>query len=316
MALRRRRDPNPKNRDLTPPAGPAGAFAFDRFAAAARPGLEEALAAHLPSPATRAESLAQAIADAALSPGKRLRPLASLAAADIAKASRAASLPVAVAVEYVHAASLVLDDLPSMDDAPRRRGRPALHRTWGVATAELAAVALLARAFEVVASDTAVSRALATRIIAELARAVGAEGCCAGQAADLAADPSVLALDDLESIHARKTGALFVAAVRGGALAGGAGEGALTALTRYARNLGLAYQITDDLLDQEGDPATLGKETGRDGHRANFASVLGADSAHRLVDELLSAAVEALRPLGRRGEVLEDLARVVRDRRS
>jgi len=129
-------------------------------------------------------------------------------------------MPVAVAVEFLHAASLVLDDLPSMDDAPRRRGLPALHLSWGVATAELASVSLLARAFEVVASDEALSRALASRILGELARAVGAEGCCAGQAADLAADPTRLALDDLESIHARKTGALFVAAVRGGALAG------------------------------------------------------------------------------------------------
>ena len=225
-------------------------------------------------------------------------------------------MPVAVAVEFLHAASLVLDDLPSMDDAPRRRGLPALHMSWGVATAELASVSLLARAFEVVASDEALSRALASRILGELARAVGAEGCCAGQAADLAADPSRLALDDLESIHARKTGALFVAAVRGGALAGGAGERTLSALTLYARNLGLAFQITDDLLDHEGDPESMGKIPAREGHRANFASVLGIDSAHRLVDELLAAAVEALQPIGRRAEVLADLARVVRDRRS
>jgi geranylgeranyl pyrophosphate synthase len=222
---------------------------------------------------------------------------------------------VAVAVEYVHAASLVLDDLPSMDDAERRRGRPALHRVHGVATAELAAVALLARAFEVLARADGLSAAARARVLGELAGAVGASGCCAGQAADLAADPAHVGLDDLEAIHAQKTGALFVAAVRGGALAGSAGERTLSELTRYARNLGLAFQITDDLLDLEGDAKTMGKDTHRDAHRANFATILGADSSHRLVQELLDAALQAL-PAPARSGVLADLARVVRDRRS
>lgn len=225
-------------------------------------------------------------------------------------------MPVAVAVEYVHAASLVLDDLPSMDDARRRRGRPALHLVHGVATAELAAVALLSRAFELIASGEAPSGALRTRILGELAGAVGAAGCCAGQAADLSADPASVALDDLEAIHSQKTGGLFVAAVRGGALSGGAPERVLAALTLYARNLGLAFQITDDLLDLEGDPQEMGKDAGRDGHRANFATVLGPESSHRLVEELLEAALSALSPLGRKADVLVDLARVVRDRRS
>jgi geranylgeranyl pyrophosphate synthase len=261
-------------------------------------------------------ALSRAIEDAALSPGKRLRPLAAVAAGDLARAPREASIAVGVAVELVHAASLVLDDLPSMDDARRRRGRPALHVVHGVATAELAAVALLSRAMELTAGAPGVSATTRARVVGELAAAVGAEGCCAGQAADLAADPKALVLDDLEAIHAKKTGGLFVAAVRGGALAGGAGEVTLEALTRYARNLGLAFQITDDLLDLEGDAERMGKDTKRDAHRANFATLLGADSSRRLVDELLEAAVAALEPLGRRAAVLADLARVVRDRRS
>ena len=254
--------------------------------------------------------------EAALSPGKRLRPLAALAAGELVRAPAAASLPVAVAVELTHAASLVLDDLPSMDDARRRRGRPALHLTHGVATAELAAVALLARAFELVAISPAMPASARAAIAGELARAVGAEGCCAGQAADLAADPAALDLEALEGIHARKTGALFVAAVRGGALAGGAGARALQALTLYARNLGLAFQITDDVLDAEGDPVRMGKDTGRDAHRANFATLVGRDACRRLVEELLSTAVEPLAFFRGKAEVLEDLARVVRNRRA
>jgi geranylgeranyl diphosphate synthase type II len=221
-----------------------------------------------------------------------------------------------VAVEFVHAASLVLDDLPSMDDARRRRGQPALHRVHGVATAELTAVALLSRAFEIIAVAGGISGPARARIVGELAGAVGAEGCCAGQAADLTADPAAVGIDDLEAIHAQKTGALFVAAVRGGALAGGAGEGRLSSLTLYARNLGLAFQITDDLLDVEGDEQRMGKDVRRDAHRGNFATILGVDSCRRLVDELLEAAVGALAPFGKRGAVLSDLARVVRDRRS
>jgi geranylgeranyl pyrophosphate synthase len=290
--------------------------AFDRYAAAARPALEAALERHLPSPARGAGPLREAVEYAVLSPGKRIRPLVAIAAGELVKARPAGPLAVAVAVEYVHAASLVLDDLPSMDDAVRRRGRAALHRVYGVAVAELASIALLARAFETVASEPGIAVAPRTRIVGELGVAVGAVGCCGGQAADLAADPAKVSLDDLEAIHARKTGALFVAAVRGGALAGGASESALEALTLYARNVGLAFQITDDLLDVEGDPVELGKDTRRDAHRANFATVLGTESCRALVAELLDTAVAALAPFRRRGAVLADLARFVRERRS
>ena len=256
------------------------------------------------------------MSEAALSPGKRLRPLVALATGAIARAPQRAVMPVAVAVELVHAASLVLDDLPSMDDAKRRRGRPALHVTYGVSTAELASVALLCRAFEILATAPEVPAGGRARLVSELSRAVGADGCCGGQAADLSADPARLSLEELESIHARKTGALFVAAVRGGAIAGGASDADLELLTVFARNLGLAFQITDDLLDLEGIPEILGKDTLRDTHRANFATLFGADAARRLVDELLEAAVSALSSFRSRAAVLADLARVVRDRRS
>jgi len=290
--------------------------AFDSFAATARPLLEEALERFLPVPAPRAQALARALSDAVLSPGKRLRPLLALATGRIARAPSAAALTAAVAVEYIHAASLVLDDLPSMDNARRRRGRPALHVLHGVATAELASVALLARAFEIVAESPALPAAARAAIGEDLARAVGMAGCCAGQAADLAADPARLTLEDLEAIHASKTGALFVAAARAGALAGGAEERTLNALTLYARNLGLAFQITDDLLDLEGDAERIGKDTGRDAHRANFARIFKPEASRQLVAELLEASAAPLAIFRGKGEVLEDLTRVVRERRS
>ncbi len=285
---------------------------FDRFAESARSALEAELERSLPD--SSPETLARAVRDAVLSPGKRLRPLVALAAGNLAGAPASAASAVAVAVEYVHAASLVLDDLPSMDNARRRRGKPALHVEHGAATAELVSVCLVARAFELLGGAPETSAAARARLLRELALAV--EACCAGQAADLGAVPEKLRLEDLESIHARKTGALFVAAVRGGAIAGGAREPVLEALTRFARNVGLAFQITDDLLDLEGDESVMGKDAGRDAHKANFARLLGASASRRLVDELAAAAVESLAPLGRRGRVLADLARLVRERRA
>ena len=276
--------------------------------------LERELSRALPPPASRTPALSSAIEDAVLSRGKRLRPLVALAAGEIVRAPAAAPMAVAVAVEFLHAASLVLDDLPSMDDARRRRGRPALHLVHGVATAELAAVALVARAFEVASQAPETPARTRARVVEELARAIGAEGSCAGQAADLGADPASLTLEDLEAIHSRKTGALFVAAVKGGALSGGAGEETLEALTLFARNLGLAFQITDDMLDLSGDPERMGKDTRRDAHRANFATLFGLASSRKLVEELLESAVTSLSPLGKKAAVLADLARVVRDR--
>jgi len=308
---RRWRASRPRRTDLA-----AKRFPFDVFAEQTRPALEVTLAQALPPPAERSPAFSRGIQEAVLSPGKRLRPLVALAAGELTRAPAAAAMTVGVAVEFLHAASLVLDDLPSMDNAHRRRGRPALHVTCGVATAELVSVALVARAFESVSQAPRMSAATRVRVTGELARAVGAEGCCAGQVADLSANPRDLSLEDMESIHARKTGALFVAAVRGGAMAGGARERALEALTLFARNLGLAFQITDDLLDLEGDAERMGKDTQRDAHRANFATLFGVAASRQLVEELLRASVAALSPFGSRGAVLADLARVVRDRRS
>jgi geranylgeranyl pyrophosphate synthase len=295
------------------PAG--GGDAFAQFARTWRPEIESALAAHLPR-VSGPEALAGAVRDAALSPGKRVRGLLVLAAGAFVRARPDALLEVAAAIELVHASSLVLDDLPSMDDASLRRGRPTLHRVYGEAVAILASVSLLARAFELLERSRRLPSAARRAIVAELGESVGAKGCCAGQAEDLASDPGEIDLAKLESIHARKTGALFVTAARGGIHAGRGGERTLEALTLYAKNLGLAFQITDDVLELASGPAATGKLAEGEGHRANFARILGTDGARRIAGELVHASVEALAPFRARGAVLTDLARFVRDRRA
>ena len=227
-----------------------------------------------------------------------------------------ALLDFGVAIEAVHAASLVFDDLPSMDDGSVRRGVPALHRTFGESTAILAAISLINRAFEIVAVCPGLPPRIRARLVSELARASGERGCCRGQDADLSSDPALAGLEELERIHALKTGELFVAAARGGAIAARASEEEVEAMTRYAKNLGLAFQIVDDLLELEGDEARTGKKARGEGHRANFAKILGPDIARTIAGELTEASAAAVSALGRRAGPLADLAYALRDRRS
>jgi len=214
----------------------------------------------------------------------------------------------------VHAASLVLDDLPCMDNAPVRRGRPASHVAHGEASAILAAFALLNRAFGVLAGEGDAGgmperiRALVGRRFAE---AIGTDGLIAGQCADLALSKpgSILTgFHTLEFIHSRKTGSLFVVSAEIGALLGGATDDELVALRAFARNLGLAFQITDDLIDATGDASTAGKPVRADAKRDSFVTLSGVAGARTLVQELTATALDALAPFGRRGDRLRELA--------
>jgi len=252
------------------------------------------------------EVLADAQRYALLAPGKRLRGVTVLACTEMLGGDRDAALPFAAAVELVHTSSLILDDLPSMDDATLRRGKTALHRVHGEANAILAAVALLAKGFEHVSAS---SRALRC-----LSRAIGDDGLIGGQVADLEAEGSPLELDRLEYIHAHKTGALFIAAAELGALAARAGDTDIERVRNYAKNLGLAFQITDDVLDVVGDPAVTGKDAGTDRDRTTFVDVCGVEGSHRLVDELIDASRASLAPFGKRGATLRGLAEMVRRR--
>jgi len=252
---------------------------------------------------------------AALGSGKRVRPVLTLAVADLFGARDPESVvDLGCAVELVHACSLVLDDLPAMDDAALRRGRATTHREFGEATALLAAFALLNRAYALVAE--AGQRLRLTRyepedLVHHLATAIGTRGLIGGQALDLESDGRALDLERLEYIHAHKTGSLFLAAAELGAMAADARRRDFEAVSRFAKNLGLAFQIEDDLLDATATSEETGKDVGKDAGKTTFVGLLGVDGARALADELLAFAVDSLAPLGRRAEPLVAIAEFV-----
>jgi geranylgeranyl diphosphate synthase type II len=239
-------------------------------------------------------------------PSKRVRPVLTLLCAELCGGSETGALPAAAAIEMVHAASLILDDLPSMDDAPLRRGQPTNHRQFGEAIAILAAFGLLNTAFGTLASDY--DPPLAADLAALVSDAVGSEGLIGGQAADLLATDQQITFEMLERIHRGKTGALFVAAATAGAVIAGTGREAIAALTNFAKNLGLAFQVIDDLLDVEGKPEETGKATRTDVKKTTFVSFSGIAGAHQLAAELCATANTALAPFGPGADRLRELS--------
>jgi geranylgeranyl diphosphate synthase type II len=247
-----------------------------------------------------------------LAPSKRVRAVLALLCADLCGGAGDAA-PLGAAIELVHASSLILDDLPAMDNAPLRRGRPANHVAFGEAVAILAAFGLLNLAFAVIARRY--EGRLAATLASLLAEAVGSDGLIAGQAEDLAATDASIGFETLERIHRRKTGALFAAAATAGALIGGGSPEQVRALNAYAKNLGLAFQIVDDLLDVAGDPAQTGKALRADARKTTFVSFSGIEGARQLAAELCQTADEALGPFGRRADPLRELSAFVAARR-
>ena len=293
---------------------PIAASELDSYLARSREAIDGALAGAVPSPGSPPAALHEAMRYTLLLPGKRLRGILVLASCELLKGDAADALPLACAVEFVHASSLILDDLPSMDAATLRRGKPTLHKAVGEANAILASVALLNGAFALIQEAPALKDRARVRASARLAESIGALGLIGGQVVDLEATGKKVDLDALEYIHAHKTGALFIAAAELGAIAAAGRERDFEALQRYAKNLGLAFQITDDLLDYSGTPGTTGKDAGLDRDRTTFVNLCGIDGARRLTDELIAASLAALAPFGKRAEILAGLADRVRDR--
>ncbi len=270
-------------------------------------------------PAEPRARLYEAMRHAAIGGGKRLRPLLVVATADLFDVDRERSARVAAAIEAIHAYSLIHDDLPCMDDDDLRRGRPTVHRAFDEATAVLAGDALHALAFEVLADEATHSD---PRVRIELVRLValasGPDGMAGGQMMDLAAE-SAEALFDLPTVtrlQQLKTGALIGASVEAGAVLGRASDEARTRLRGYARDLGLAFQIADDLLDEEGDEAVAGKALHKDAGagKATFLTHMGADGARAQARLLARQAVDHLGSWGVEADVLRAVARFVTER--
>jgi geranylgeranyl pyrophosphate synthase len=310
---------------------------FDDYTRARRDEIEAALARWTPAPPLTPPVLAEAMRYSLMAGGKRLRPILTLAAAE-ATASRAGSpaaaarelaMPAACAIEMIHTYSLIHDDLPAMDDDTLRRGRPTLHVIAGDGMAILAGDGLQAEAFAILArepqaSDPAIL-ARTLRVIARVAEAAGPAGMVGGQAIDLAAvrpapgrPAEALDAARVEEMHARKTGAIIRASAVSGAIMAGGGDDVVEAIDRYAAEIGLAFQIVDDLLDVESGSDVLGKTAGKDAAagKPTYPALFGIERSRALADDCLARAVQALDSVGLPDFPLGDIARWIVTRRS
>ena len=254
-----------------------------------------------------------------LAGGKRLRPILALAACEAVGGNIEAAMGLGCAVEMIHTYSLIHDDLPCMDNDDLRHGRPTNHKVYGEAIATLAGDALLTDAFKVLACSVSesVPPAIVLDTIAQLSHAAGSAGMVAGQVVDLLGEGKPFTVEELEYLHSRKTGALFLAAINGGARLGGAGPRELKSLDAYGRALGLAFQVVDDLLDVEASTEQMGKRTHKDeaAGKATYPALIGVERSRELARELEHRAHQALADFDDRAEPLRQIATYVVERK-
>ncbi len=255
------------------------------------------------------ENLMRAMEYSLMAGGKRLRPILLMAAADSINGAGEKFITVADALEMIHTYSLIHDDLPAMDDDDYRRGKLTNHKVFGEAMAILAGDALLTLAFEVVLRQKDVPHEILLAVLKEISVAAGAAGMVGGQAIDLRSEGVQIDLSTLKIMHMGKTGALFKAAIRSGAILAGASTEKLNALTNYAENFGLAFQITDDILDVTGDEKILGKPTGSDAKnlKSTYVSLTSLDEAKNLAQAVVDEALNALENFGAEADFLREL---------
>ncbi|WP_314597460.1 farnesyl diphosphate synthase [uncultured Selenomonas sp.] len=272
--------------------------------------VEEGLLRELKKVPAYDETLERAMEYSLMAGGKRLRPVLLMAAADAVGKDGAAFLTTGCAIEMIHTYSLIHDDLPAMDNDDYRRGKPTNHKVFGDGIAVLAGDALLTLAFEVMLRQEGAAPETLVTVVSEMSRAAGPYGMVGGQVLDLEGEGRRLDLAALRKIHMGKTGALFCAAIRSGAILAGAKEEELAALTLYAERFGLAFQITDDILDVTGDEAAIGKPVGSDvrNEKATYVTLTSLEEAKKLAEDAVEEAVAALDIFGERAAFLRDLA--------
>lgn len=252
--------------------------------------------------------------------GKRLRPVLAIAACEAVGGKVETVLPTACALELIHTYSLIHDDLPAMDDDDYRRGRLTSHRVYGEAIAILAGDGLLTLAFNFMANnnDLGIDAKKILNVIKEISEAAGTIGMIGGQVVDIDSENKQVSFETLKYIHNHKTGALFKATLRAGGILAGAGDKELSALTDYAQNFGLAFQITDDILDVEGDSNLLGKPVGSDekNNKVTYPSLFGLEKSRDMAQQCVDAACENIKIFGENGRYLRDIVTYLLERKA
>ena len=296
----------------------APTFDIERYLKERAALVERALETIVAQPGGPGAPLMEAMRYSLMAGGKRLRPILALGACEAVGGPAANAMGLACALEMIHTYSMIHDDLPCMDDDDLRRGKPTNHKVYGEAMATLAGDALLTDAFKVLARSASqrVPAAVVLDVVAELSSAAGSEGMVAGQAIDILSEGHAADLQALEYLHARKTGALFLAAVRGGAKLGGADAEQLKALSDYGRALGLAFQVIDDILDVEATTEQMGKRTHKDdAHgKATYPALIGVAESRALAVDLKQRAQAALAAFDDRADPLRQIAAFVVER--
>jgi geranylgeranyl diphosphate synthase type II len=282
--------------------------------------VEEALFRYLPAKSNKPVEIYQAIHYSVFAGGKRIRPILCLAAVEACGGDMAPAMPVACALELIHTYSLIHDDLPVMDNDDFRRGKPTCHKVFGEKIAVLAGDALLTEAFVLLSRAEKIRFSAERRlaVIREIAQAAGIAGMVGGQTLDVLSEKSRPDREVLYEIHRRKTAALIEAAVKSGAIMSNARDNKIAALAEYGGNIGMAFQIADDILNVEGDRELMGKETGSDSAlgKVTYPSLMGMDSAKAELQKHINAAIDRLSIFDKRALPLRLIARYIMERKS